>query len=144
MNQDEEHLRLLSIFHYVLGALAVFWGCIPIVHLVIGLVFLVGGASSGQQGFPEALFGAFFMLIGGFIMCLEWVHAALLLVAGRSLAQRRRRLFCIVVACVNCLFVPMGTILGVFSLIVLVRPSVKALFETQRAQAAPDAAQSGT
>ena len=144
MNQDEEHLRLLSIFHYVLAGLAVLSGCIPIVHLVTGLVFLVFGASSGQQGFPAALFGAFFMFIGGFIMCLEWVHAALLFVAGRSLAQRRRRLFCIVVACVNCLFVPMGTILGVFSLIVLVRPSVRTLFEAQRVEAESDAAQSGT
>jgi len=33
-----------------------------------------------------------------------------------------------VMACVECLFIPFGTILGVFTIIVLLRESVKALF----------------
>jgi hypothetical protein len=39
--------------------------------------------------------------------------------------------FCLVVAGVSCLFMPFGTILGVLSLIVLNRPSVKLLFSAQ-------------
>jgi hypothetical protein len=48
------------------------------------------------------------------------------------------------VAALCCAFFPFGTVLGVFTILVLVRPSVKALFETQRAQAELEAAQSGT
>jgi hypothetical protein len=32
-------------------------------------------------------------------------------------------------AAIACMFMPFGTILGVFSIIVLVRPSVKSLFD---------------
>ncbi len=37
-------------------------------------------------------------------------------------------MFCLVMACVACLFMPFGTVLGVFTIIVLARPSVQTLF----------------
>jgi len=40
-------------------------------------------------------------------------------------------MFCLIVAGIICIFMPLGTILGVFTIIVLVRPSVKAMFEGQ-------------
>ena len=39
-------------------------------------------------------------------------------------------LFCIVVAGVECMIMPFGTVLGVFTLIMLMKDSVKALFES--------------
>ena len=48
--------------------------------------------------------------------------------AGRSLARHRRYTFCLVVAAILCLFVPFGTLLGVFTIIVLVRSTVRARF----------------
>ena len=48
MQQDEEHLKLLSIFHYVVGGLAALFACFPIFHLIIGVVFI---ALSGR---PDA------------------------------------------------------------------------------------------
>jgi hypothetical protein len=56
--------------------------------------------------------------------------------AGRNLAQQRRYTFCLVIAGLLCIFIPFGTVLGVFTIVVLVRPSVKALFEQQAAVAA--------
>jgi len=50
-------------------------------------------------------------------------------VAGKNLSNHRRRIFCLVITCMNCINVPLGTVLGVFTIIVLVRPSVKDLFE---------------
>ena len=49
--------------------------------------------------------------------------------AGWWLAKRKHYWFCFVVACLACAFSPLGTVLGVFTIIVLLRPSVKALFE---------------
>ena len=67
-------------------------------------------------------------------MLFVWVTfgatlAVCIAVAGRYLSQRRRYLFCLVTACVMAgLSMPFGTILGVFTIIVLMRPSVTAAF----------------
>jgi hypothetical protein len=55
--------------------------------------------------------------------------AICILIAGRSLAFHKRYSFALVIACVECLFVPFGTILGVFTIVALSRGPVKALFE---------------
>ena len=41
MNRIEENVRLLSIFYYVLAGLIAFFACIPIIHITIGILFLV-------------------------------------------------------------------------------------------------------
>ncbi len=38
MDQDLEHLRLLSIFHYVVGGIAGLFACFPCIHLVLGII----------------------------------------------------------------------------------------------------------
>ena len=48
--------------------------------------------------------------------------------AGRFLAQRAYYTFCFVVAALECVFVPFGTVLGVFTIVVLQRPAVKEMF----------------
>lgn len=50
--------------------------------------------------------------------------------SGRFIMQRTHYLYSFVLACVECMFVPFGTILGVFSIIVLSRPSVKEQYKT--------------
>jgi hypothetical protein len=40
MKQDEEHLRLLSIFHYVVAGLAALFALFPIFHLILGLFMI--------------------------------------------------------------------------------------------------------
>ena len=55
--------------------------------------------------------------------------AVLVLVAGRKIAKRKSLLFCQVIAGLLCVLMPLGTALGVFTLIVLMRPTVKQLFE---------------
>ena len=54
--------------------------------------------------------------------------AICILIAGRSLALRKHYSFALVIACIECLFVPFGTILGVFTIVALSRESVRALF----------------
>ena len=66
--------------------------------------------------------------LGGCGMIFVWVIALLITLSGRRLLQHRSRTFCIIVAALMCLSIPFGTILGVFTLIVLSRPSVRQLF----------------
>lgn len=59
---------------------------------------------------------------------LGLVFAAFVFTAGRFLARHRRYSFCLTMAGAECIFVPFGTVLGVFTIIVLMRESVKQLF----------------
>ena len=42
MSQDSEHLKLLSIFHYVVAAMAALFACIPFIHFFMGLAMATG------------------------------------------------------------------------------------------------------
>ena len=130
MNQDQEHLRLLSIFHYVCAGLAALFACFPIFHLIIGLVLLFSPQSFGPgNNQPPKFVGLFLIVVAACIILFGWTFAATLAYAGRCLARRKNYTFCLVMAGIACMFMPFGTILGVFSIIVLVRPTVKALFD---------------
>jgi hypothetical protein len=67
-------------------------------------------------------------VIGSLLFLLGIAIAICILIAGRSLAKHRHYWFAFAIACVECLFIRFGTILGVFTIIVLLRESVKALF----------------
>jgi hypothetical protein len=60
--------------------------------------------------------------------------AICIFIAGRSLGFRKRYSFALVIACIECLFVPFGTILGVFTIVALSRESVRALFSKAAAE----------
>ena len=128
MNQDEEHLRLLSIFHYVVGAITGLIGCLPFIHVGIGVAIVTGALDGPDKEQAPAIFGWLFVVAGGMAILMMWSMATVLVMAGRRLSQRRSHTFCIVVAALACTMFPFGTVLGIFTLIVLIRPSVKQLF----------------
>ena len=126
-SQDQEHLRLLSIVYYVFTGLNCIGICLGLLYLGIGGVMLVG-STAGGKGEP-ALVGGVLVAVAIFVLLVVGANGLLLFFTGRFLAQHRRRTFCLVVAALSCLSFPLGTALGVFTIIVLSRPSVKALFE---------------
>jgi hypothetical protein len=86
---------------------------------------------------PPEFLGWIFALIGLVLFVIGIAMAILILIAGRSLSHRKAYSFALVVACIECLVVPFGTILGVFTIVVLSRASVKALFSPESEQAGP-------
>lgn len=130
INKDEEHLKLLSVFHYVVGGMIGLFACIPLIHVTVGLIFVFAPESMENSGdMPPAAFGWMFVGIGAFCSLMGWTLATLVIAAGRKLSKRKSRTFCIVVAGILCAFAPIGTVLGVFTIMVLLRESVKPLFE---------------
>ena len=126
---DEEHLRLLSVFHYVVGGVAALFSFFPIFHLIIGLVFILAPENLGGNGeAPPPFIGWMFVLFSVAFITVGLIFSAGIVFAGRSLAKRKRYLYCLVAAGVECMFMPLGTVLGVFTIIVLMRNSVKELF----------------
>ena len=130
MNQDLEHLKLLSIFHYIVGGMGAFFACFPIMHIVIGLIFIFSPESFENPGDPPPppWFGWLFVGMGSIFVLCGWTIAGLVVATGRFLARRTHYMFCLVIAGIECLFMPFGTILGIFTIIVLVRESVNAVF----------------
>ena len=72
--------------------------------------------------------GLFFTLIAGSMILFGWVFAVCEALAGLFLLKKKRHMFCVVMGGVACTFMPFGTVLGVFTIITLMKPSVKALF----------------
>src|SRR5580658_9252753 len=110
-NIDNEHLRLLALFHYIVAGIAALFACFPIIHLVLGLVLILAPqklASANQQ--PPALVGWILVAMASCFILAGWTVAILILLAGRRLAHRKKYTFCFVMAAVECLFCPFGTV----------------------------------
>jgi hypothetical protein len=127
MTQDESNLNLLSTFHYVVGGLVAAFSCIFLIHVGLGIAMLAG--AFGIKGGPPAFVGVIFIVIGAVVVLMGWTLAVLLFVAASKLKKRKSRTFCIVIAALECFWMPFGTILGVFTLVMLTKDSVKALFD---------------
>jgi hypothetical protein len=151
---DRGHLKTLAICHYVWGGLQILFSLLGIFYIVLGLVFVndpgaLGAQAVGPPGRPPpppmpAFFGWMFVGMGACVVVLGWTTGILTILSGRGLARVRGRTFSIVMAAINCISFPIGTTLGVFTFIVLLRPSVAALYanEQQEAAAATAAARS--
>ena len=74
------------------------------------------------------MIGWFFVVIASVVILGFWTVAFVIFLGGRSLRRRHRYMFCMVVAGISCMLMPFGTALGVFTILVLVRPSVKQIF----------------
>ncbi|HNT74737.1 MAG TPA: hypothetical protein PKH77_06945 [Anaerolineae bacterium] len=133
MNEKIQYLKILSVAYYVVGALAGLFACFPIIHLVAGLGMLLAGTTGefGEEGLPFLLGGGMFTLIAGTIIVLGWAYAIGLIVTGYFLGRHTHHLFCLVMGGIACLFMPFGTVLGVLTLVLLLSPDVKALFEAE-------------
>jgi len=136
VSKDLEHLKLLVTFHYVVAAITAICCSFPLIHVFIGLMALLKPDSfnSGGKGSapPEPFFGVMFLFFGGAFVFMGWTLAALNAYAGRCISRREKHTFCLVVAGINCLNQPVGTALGIFTFIVLLRDSVKQLFEANK------------
>ena len=131
---DEDQLDLLGMFYYVLGGLEMCFVLIPLIFIVMGAFLVVApnlGDMPSQQGEAEAAMfgGAFFIFVGLVIAALIGAKAGCMIYAGRCLRSRRNRMFAMVMGALTCLSFPVGTALGVFTLVVLSRPEVQALYE---------------
>ncbi|HJT79618.1 MAG TPA: hypothetical protein VJ719_00350 [Chthoniobacterales bacterium] len=136
MQEDENHLDLLAIFHYIVAGLTTLFSLFPLIYVAMGLFFAFAPTPSHGEP-PPAFVGWLFVAFGGTFFVVGITLAVCIFAAGRSLHRRTRYWYGFVVACVECIFMPFGTVLGVFTLIVLSRPSVKTRFGLPPSQPPP-------
>jgi hypothetical protein len=130
---DAEHLRILAICYYVSGGMGIFFSCFALIYVAMGLVLAIGGGLAKHPDRPgdaeaAAMIGVVIVVIGLLFLLIGWTIGGLTLYVGRSIQQRRRRTLTLVIAVLHCLWIPIGTLLGVFTFIVLMRPSVMRLY----------------
>ena len=132
--QDGRNLDLLAIFHFVYAGLLGFGGLFFGLYIVFGVVMATSVAAGGGSTGDAAAVGSIFAVIGFVALALFWTKAAFLVWSGISMKKRRRHTLSFVMACLSCINVPLGTTLGVFTLVVLSKPSVKWLYDREAAQ----------
>jgi hypothetical protein len=128
---DGEHIKLLSTFHFVVAGLAFCGVAFLLMHyLVMSRVFANPDIWKSQTNAPPFPKDFFKMFVWFYIfMGAVFVSAGILnILSGLFLRQRRHRTFSMVVGGLNCLQIPFGTMLGIFTIIVLSRNSVRAVY----------------
>jgi hypothetical protein len=133
---DTEHLRLLRIGYLIQGGMTLFMCLFGLLYVFVG-IFAFSSLPKGPtpQAAQQAQFvGYVFAWIGGLFTLGGAVVATLKFLTARALGRRRARTLCLVTAALACIFIPYGTAIGVFTFVVLGRPSVRVLFDGNFAQ----------
>jgi hypothetical protein len=130
---DADHLKLLSIFHFVGAGFALLGILFLLAHFALFHTFFSNPKmwqDQKQQPPPAeffAIFKWFYLIFGAWFLA----SGILNVISGLCLRARTHRTFSLVVAGVNCLHIPIGTLLGVFTIIVLIRDSVREIYDAQ-------------
>lgn len=125
MSKDEGQLRLLAISYFVTVGLGV-------LSTLMAAAYLLKTTGSVSSNGKTALQDDFDWMVTGMyalLLTLALGSSILLVLGGRRLQQHRNRTFCMAVAVIGCFYAPWGFILGIFTIVVLQRESVKLLFD---------------
>jgi hypothetical protein len=130
--RDCEHLKLLAIFHFVFGGLALVGiGFLFVHYFIMHTLFSNPDMWKSQtQAMPPKAFLDAFIWFYLFMGVLLLTGLVLNVLSGLFLLQKRNRVFSLIIGGLNCLQIPFGTALGVFTIIVLSRDSVRELYSS--------------
>lgn len=130
MDRDERHLKILSKLQIIYGILNLF-----VSYYYYEALFLLVHEYRKmlEQSRPDLEVA---LLLGfGFVLILIGIAILFcIILAGQSLAQHQNYTFCLIVAAAECLIFPIGTIIGISTILVLRRDTVKALFAAPRVE----------
>ena len=143
-----ERLNFLAIGFYVRGAIMLVFSCFFLIYVAIllSVSFIPESAwnqppkthaspnafaspaptlsahSGANSGAPPVMFFRIMAgVMGGFVL-LGWTGGALTIYSGNCIKKRKHRMLVYVMAALNCFFIPYGTLLGVFTFIILSSP----------------------
>ena len=146
-----ERLRLLALGYYVKGAVGAVFVSFLLLHFCVFLGFSLIPESSwnassksattaqspsvlaspaprlANQGPPVIMFRIFAAVIGVIIL-LGWTFGALTIYAGRCVQKRKHRVLIYVMAGLNCVLIPWGTLLGIATFVLLQSPAGQQAF----------------
>jgi hypothetical protein len=142
VNAEDGQLRVLATLHFVAAGLSLAGIGLLLWHYArMHAAFLDVTAGKRQHGGSASL-EEFFLVFRQFYLVAGAVLAACAvgnLLSGFFIRGRRHHLLSLAVACLNCLVVPIGTVFGAFTLVVLLRDAVRDQYAARApGHAAPD------
>ena len=130
----ESQVKVVGILYIIMNGLTLF-ACV-IALIVMAVIGVAGGAAAlSEQGSEEAaVVAGVFSVLGLLIGCMALVFSLPGLIAGIGLLKFRpwARILAIVLAVLNLLNFPLGTALGIYALVVLLKTETIQLFEGPR------------
>jgi hypothetical protein len=129
MEQDISQLRLLSIFNYVFAGLWILGGLLFGGLYIVGGMFMANAQTTEDSTISGAAAGGIFTIIGIVIGLIFIIVGVICWISGNCLRKHKGYGFSFLIAILHLFNFPLGTALGVFTLVVLNRPTVKALFK---------------
>jgi hypothetical protein len=133
---EAEHLRLLEVFHFVFAGLSTLGiGFLALHYALMRAVIFNPAKGQSSKGMPppEQIFAIsiwVYVVFGALMIAAAVANLA----SGLFIRKRQHRLFSLIVAGINCAQIPFGTTLGVFTFVVLLRDSVRELYEADITQ----------
>ena len=124
----KHHLPTLSVLHYVYGVLELLGGMAVLVLIGMGW-FLSSDWLAAQAG--EALppfLGAFLQGLGWVLFAILCTKGVLNIWSGWSISRATNRTLSMVTAALNCLNIPFGMALGIFTFIALSDREVREVY----------------
>ncbi len=117
------------LFHKIVAGIYVVFGCCGLPHFTIGLITIIDPQAMAPNSPPAPGFaGWLFMGLGAMFVFGAWIFALLNWLSSQRLQDRNGLTLIYATSGLNCLWMPIGTALGVFTFIVITRPSVRNLF----------------
>jgi len=124
---DNEHLRLLSLFHLISGILSLLFSFFFVLYIGFFSIILRFTRGIHYSDFPNRVM-SFVFFIWSFFIIVGILWGVAKIISSMFMNKRKYRIFSIIVSVLECLSVPYGTILGVMSLTVLSRESIKEIY----------------
>ncbi|WP_298494497.1 hypothetical protein [uncultured Algibacter sp.] len=128
MESTSNNLNTFRILYLVKGILTL---CFSIFFILYGAMGFIFGAIAENTETNTELpfnFGWIFVIIGGVGLFFCITFGILTLLASKYFKQVKNYNFIFAIAILNCLTGILGILLGVFTLVELTKPEVKALF----------------
>ena len=151
--KDVEHLNLIAVFHYVWGGLVGFGalGCVAYMFFmekffrsalnmastpIPATVTTPSEASEvvtavSTAPYPSDMIDNMIQMmyvVYGVLAALCIIGCICNIISGRCIHKKKNRVFSMVVGAFNCIMFPLGTVLGVFTFVVLCRNSVAQMY----------------
>jgi hypothetical protein len=127
----KNNLSTLSILHYVYGGFICFAGAVVLILLLtIGNLFQSDWFLQNTNDAPPAAVGAVMNVVGWVVFFFLEAKGIANIISGGLLANARGRVFSQVVAALDCLNIPFGIALGIFTFIELNKDDVKQAYGT--------------
>ena len=135
MHRDILQIRVLAVLFFIFAVVIIYFSFLPFPALITGIALFKEGIQSGEP-LPSTAFNLIFVFGLSF---MTLVFPIVMLVLGGLLAfnnaklsyclfKQQRYSFCVKMVGVNILLLPVGTVLGILTHIILKRESVKELF----------------